>query len=468
MKFSPAGLAAVGHDLVPPFVVELCLDPKEDVGAQLVTELTFTSVARVLPGRRVSGFAQHQGQQVFAKLFYGKRARRYWQRELAGAARIADAGIKTPQLLDQGATADGTGFVVFFEALSEPQNLRDDNSEDMLAAVQILARLHDANLMQSDVHIFNFLRCSGNYYAIDADGIRPAYLLRQQFLNLAMLLAQRPPLMDGEIDEVWAVYSASRGAYVNRMGSAQMLRKLTLQQRKQRVRRYLKKTQRDCTEFVQHKSFNHNFLCDRQHWHLLQRFMLFAEVMVGEGTPLKLGNSSTVVRVYVEDDQSYIVKRYNLKSFSHRLRRWFKRRPRDAWCNGHHLAFLGISTAKPVALLEQKWGWLRGVCYLVMPDCGERNLAQELATHPQDCHKYVDDTVTVLQSLAAAGLQHGDLKATNFVLAQDRVVLIDYDALRPGAADKDIARFLANWTDYPELHEQWVQALEQRGLYHSG
>ena len=461
MKFSPAGLAAVGRDVVPPFVVDLCLDPVDDLSAQAVTELTFTSVARVLPGRRVSGFAQHEGIEVFAKLFYGKRARRYWQRELAGAERIAAAGVQTPAVLNKGATADGSGFVVFYEALSDPHNLRDDDIEDTLAAVQILARLHDANLVQADVHIFNFLRTRGNYYAIDADGIRPARLLRQHFLNLAMLMAQRPPLMDRDIEEVWAVYSAARGAYVSRMGSARMLRKLTLQQRKQRVRRYLSKTQRDCTEFVQHQSFNHNFLCDRNHWHLLQRFMLFPEAMVGEGTPLKLGNSSTVVRVAVEG-QNYVVKRYNLKSLPHRVRRWFKRRARDAWCNGHMLAFLGISTAKPVALLEQKWGWFRGVCYLVMPDCGEHNLGQELAAHPENFHKYVDGTVKLLQSLAAAGLQHGDLKATNIVLAQGQAVLIDYDAVRAGSPDKDRARFMLNWADVPQLHEQWSQALHDQ------
>ena len=227
MKFTSQGLAAVGHDLVAPFVVDLYLDPDEDLLAQPITELTFTSVARVLPGRRVSGLAQHQGQTVFAKLFYGKRARRYWQRELDGAGRIAATGVTTPQLLDKGATADGNGFVLFYEALPEPHNLRDDDIEDTLAAVQILARLHDANLVQSDVHIFNFLRARGDYYAIDADGIRVAYLLRQQFSNLAMLMAQRPPIMDQDIDEVWSVYSASRGAYVSRMGSASMLRKMT-------------------------------------------------------------------------------------------------------------------------------------------------------------------------------------------------------------------------------------------------
>ena len=463
MKFSAQGLGKVGRDLVPPFVVDLCLDPNEDLSAQVVTELTFVTVARVLPGRRVSGIAEHEGQTVFAKLFFGKRPRRYWQRELAGAARLQRAGVSTPKVLSKGATADGQGFVVFYEALEEPQNLRDDNIEDMLAAVQILAKLHDANLVQSDVHIFNFLRCSGQYYAIDAEGIRRAHLLRQQFANLAVLLAQRPPTADDDIDDVWAVYSAARGAYVSKMGSAAGLKKLTLASRKQRVRRYLEKTQRECTEFVHRKSFRHDFLCDRQHWPQLQRLMVYPENMIGDGTPLKLGNSATVVRITL-DDVSYIVKRYNIKSFSHRVRRFFKRRARLAWCNGHHLAFLKIPTARPLALLEQRWGWFNGVCYLVMPDCGERNLGQALSTEPECFDRVAPETVAILQALSAAGLQHGDLKATNFVLSDQGPVLIDYDAVVRGSQQVDRRRFLANWDSQPDLQARWRQMLEDAGL----
>jgi len=460
VKYSTQGLAMAGHDLLAPFMVDLCLDPSTDISAQTTTELTFTSVARVLPGRRVSGVAEHEGETVFAKMFYGKRARRYWQRELAGAARLQRAGVNTAAVLDKGATADSGGFVVLYELLAEAHNLRDDNLEDMMAAVQMLAQLHDADLVQTDVHVNNFLRSGGQYYAIDADGIRPARLLRQQFANLGMLLAQRAPVHDGDIAEVWAAYSAARGAYVSNMGSTELLVKLTAQQRNKRVRRYLRKTQRECTQFVRRKSFTHNFLCDRQHWPRLQRFMVFPEAVVGEGTPLKLGNSATVVRVTI-DDERYIVKRYNIKSFAHRLRRWFKRRARHAWCNGHLLAFLGIDTAQPVALLERKVGWFTGVCYLVMPDCGERNLGQILSTDETCFAEVAPATVALLRALQAAKLEHGDLKASNFVMAGERLSLIDYDAVRRGGYEKDHARFLANWDDQPELKQAWSKMLEE-------
>ena len=463
MKFSAEGLAAVGRDLVAPFVVDVCLDPDESLVDQTTTELTFNSVARILPGRRVSGLATHQGVNVFAKLFYGKNARRYWQRELQGAHRLAAAGVNTPEVFASGATADGAGFVVLFEPLYEPHNLSDGDLEDMLAAVQLLADMHDANLVQTDVHIFNFLRHQGRYFAIDTDGIRRAHLLRQHFANLAMLLAQRPPLADEDIDDVWAAYSAARGAYVSRMGSAAQLRKLTARARHQRVRRYLKKTQRQCTEFVRQADFRFNFLCDRQHFGRLQRFMLFPEAIIGDGTPLKLGNSSTVIRIHL-DGVPYIVKRYNIKGLLHRMRRWFKRRARHAWCNGHLLAFLNIATAKPVALLEQRWGWLNDVCYLVMPDCGERNLGQALASHPDQFDQLVSPTVELLRGLQAAGLQHGDLKATNFVIDMPQVRLIDYDALSAGSNQRDIKRFLANWQAQPELQVRWQRALADAGL----
>jgi tRNA A-37 threonylcarbamoyl transferase component Bud32 len=188
--------------------------------------------------------------------------------------------------------------------------------------------------------------------------------------------------------------------------------------------------------------------------------MVFPEAVVGEGTPLKLGNSATVVRVTI-DDERYIVKRYNIKNLAHRLRRWFKRRARHAWCNGHLLAFLGIDTAQPVALLEQKVGWFTGVCYLVMPDCGERNLGQILSTDETCFAEVAPATVALLRALQAAKLEHGDLKASNFVMTGERMSLIDYDAVRQGGYEKDHARFLANWDDRPELHQAWSKMLEE-------
>lgn len=465
MKYSPEGLAKAGVDLVPPFTVELALDPED--GDEKVEDLTLSEVARVLPGRRLSGLGTFRDQPVFAKLFYGPGARRYWLRELSGAERLQKSGVSTPHVSSSGTTADGQGYVVLYQAVQAAEQLQEDNVKDMAEATREIAQLHDANLLQTDIHLANFLVQEGRVLMVDADGIRPGHLLRQQFNNFALFLAQRAPWLDPDIPDFWQIYAGKRGEYVANMSSSEQIQTLTREQRQQRVNAYLKKCERQCSEFIRRKSWRRDFLCRREHWPRLQRFMIFPEEYVQEGTPLKLGNSSTVIRCEI-DDERYVIKRYNIKGWSHRVRRWFKRRGRNAWKNGNWLAFLGIPSAQPLALLEQRVGWFAGVTYLVMADEGDRDLAQVLSTEPEALERVGPQVVELLKRLKSAGIRHGDLKATNFIerIGADRqdMVLIDYDALSHGGNSSDIARFMANWDDLPELKGTWQKWIDEAGL----
>ena len=78
MKFKVEALAKLDADVAVPFTVDVLIDP-QTVG-DACAPLEFTDVARVLRGRRLSGTAVWQGKPVFAKVFLGPRARRYWQR----------------------------------------------------------------------------------------------------------------------------------------------------------------------------------------------------------------------------------------------------------------------------------------------------------------------------------------------------------------------------------------------------
>ena len=366
-------------------------------------------------------------------------------------------------MVTKGATADGLGYIVVYELLPGAVTLDYSKPAQFHAVVQILAQLHNANLVQTDVHVNNFVTCEELVYAVDADGLRKGHILRQHFANLALLLAQRPPICDVDLEQIWQLYAHARGEYVQKMGSVENLARLLTKQRQQRIRRYLNKTQRSCTEFVHHREWRRNILCDRDYWPMLQRFMLFPENYIGEGTPLKLGNSATVVRIEI-DDQHFVVKRYNIKGIAHRVRRWFKRRGRDAWCNGHLLAFLDIPTARPIALLEKKWGWFVGECYLVMPDVGDKHLLDCVHASPDEYGQFFAATIHILKSLKAAHLQHGDLKATNFVFNDKDLVLIDYDSLTRADNARDLHRFLANWEANPQLKAQWQQHMSEADL----
>jgi len=469
VKFTSAGLVSAGADLFAPFTVQVRLDPGSELADSSpgeVVDLVFERVLRALPERRVSGIARLGDKRLFAKIFYGEKPRRYWQRELLGAQRLAKAKVPTPIVLARGAMADDGGYVVCYEALNDVSSLNPNQLTEVLAATRLLAELHEAGFVQSDVHVGNFMQREGQVFAVDADGVRSTHKLRHHFANLGLFMAQRAPVRDGDMDKVWDAYVEVRGEYVAKMGDVQKLIEHTDDQRNLRVARYLKKTQRACTEFLHRESWRTSWLCDRHHWPALQRFSVFPEEHMEAGTPLKLGNSATVVRIRV-DGVAYIVKRYNVKSLSHRVRRWFKRRARRAWCSGHHLAFLEIAAAKPIALLEQRHGWFVGVCYLVMPDCGERHLGHMLDVEDPSFPKLVDQTVSILKGLRAARIEHGDLKATNFVLRDDAVALIDYDGMRPagvGGSESDMKRFMRNWDEHPDVQTAWRTAIHEAGL----
>ena len=462
MRYSTAGLAKAGMEVAAPFNIGIRPDPLGEFAQFETLDLTFTRCARILPGRRLSGAAKLNERHVFAKVFYGSGARRYWQRELRGVAVLQNAAMSTPALLGHGITEDNMGYVIIYRLLEGAKPVGPNHYAAFADVVCQVAALHNANLVQTDMHLGNFLRYQGQCYVVDADGIRRVRLLRQQFNNLAVLLAQRSPALDGEVAEHWQRYAQVRGSDVAGMSDARGIYALVCRQRRERVRRYLTKTQRNCSEFAQDTSWHYHWLCQRPLNARLQRMKHFPEEIMALGIPLKLGNSATVVRVELEGER-YIIKRYNLKNWLHRIRRWFKRRARLAWCNGHWLAFLGIPTARPVALLEQRWGWFVGACYLIMEDRGEQSLGQLLADEAvteQRFNQLAQQVLNILSILQAAGIQHGDLKATNFVGQHDQLALIDYDAVKYGDVSVDHERFLANWQNQPKMLARWQAKLD--------
>ena len=181
---------------------------------------------------------------------------------------------------------------------------------------------------------------------------------------------------------------------------------------------------------------------------------------------LKAGNSATVVRVRV-GDAAYVVKRYNVKSFTHGLRRALRPRPRYrvAWLSGHRLRRLGVATPRPVALLEFRRG-LANVAYLVMEDLGTpRDLREAIAGNGYSS-RIGRDVALLFRALGDAQLVHGDTKASNFLVRDEGVYLIDLDAVKPGiqARSRDVARFLANWDDQPDVRESFRGALQEAGV----
>ena len=433
-------LILLGRDLSPPFEIGLA----DGV-------CTITEIRRLLPGQRLAARGNHRGRDVLVKLFFGKGARRACARDKRGVEVLRSSGVDSPGLLWETATAQPDGLALIFEFLERAQPIGTRESPNVgeyaALAVEALARLHERGAMHRDTNLDNFMVSDGRLFLVDgaAIGQQPAPLSEKAGLKaLAAFLAEYPPGEDHRVPELLSRYAAARewpegGDRRSRLGAE------LAAARRRRVRRYVAKTERECSEFRCERGWRRVCLAKRTGWSgALAEFADDPEACLADAEIIKSGRSAVVFRLRMNGER-VVVKRYNVKSALHRMRRWFKHRSRIAWRNGHRLAFLGIPGAEPVALIERRWGPLRAESWLVMPDCGLLDIRAEVEARGWS-EPVLDGVIRIFRDLKTAGLYHGDTKASNFLIQDSAVHLVDLDGMREYSGSAlDVVRFLENF-----------------------
>jgi len=447
---SPADLAVTGHTLAAPFKLQL------GVGV-MSCELVCLEVLRWLPGRRLVAKTAWQDpatdaeQDVVLKLFLGPRAAHYRQREKAGLRLLENAGMRVPGLLAEVADSQQQALGLLFPFLRDARVLTPGDTEGMANLVVQFARLHAVGIRHRDPNLNNFLFSGDEIWMVDGDAVSAEsgpLSVRHSIYGLSALLAERPPEYDAGLANLGSRYCQARDWPC----SAAWLRRLCGSLRQTRSRRivdYRRKTQRNCSEFVIDKRAG-RFSARLRAWQP-QAWEVFAadpERVINTAEVIKAGNSATVVRWQTQQGQSLIVKRYNVKSTWHGVRRMLKRRPRYrlAWQNGHVLNLLDIPTARPLALLEATRTPFNTVAYLLLTDLGRCSLADEIDKQGLSV-ELARQTASLFALLKQAGLRHGDGKASNFLVHDNRVCCVDLDALRTDRRGwrRDVRRFLDSW-----------------------
>ena len=450
-----------------------------EAGASVPFELQLGSqcwhceqVLRVLPGRRVVLQARRQsadespGSDYLLKLFIGSGGNRYRERERRGLQWLNDAGLPVPDLLEDLDDAGLAGLII--EYLPSAAVISPDDQDRVEQAAALLGRMHQAGLWQVDLHLKNFVVSGERLFAVDGDGVRrranpvPA---GKGLEDLALLAAQRPPQEDEGADGLLRTYSENRpGLNAN----LQDLQAKIGRARHGRVRRYLKKCFRSCTEFSVGEDADYRYFALRGRGELVRELLSERDAFSTgdeflEMEAVKLGNSATLVRTRA--DGGVIIKRYNVKSLRKGMSRLLRPTPRyrRAWMCGQLMTFLGLPTAEPLLLIEQNRRFRPAVAFLVMEELGGRDLAEEVAEDGLS-HSRAAEVARLFVLLKRAGLTHGDTKATNFVIHADRVHLIDLDAMALGVRhfEKDLQRFLDNWEG--EVRERFQGAFSAVGL----
>ena len=426
--------------LVAPFRLEI---PGREA---LVCE----EVYRHLPGKRLAFRARWGGADALVKLFF---QRKYLDRERIGLKALFETGVPCAQEIWSLVDEDD-GYFLATEFLQGAVSLQDCYEGLSLSqlkpllrqALSLVAQLHRAGWMQADIHLDNFILSQSKLHVIDGGGVEP---LSSVLNNLALFFAQMIPDYDELVSEIIDAYGAGAP-------SLEALLPAIVQMREQRIKKYLAKTMRSCTQFRVVKSANAFIAFDRHfESEKLCRFMNEPEVAFGGAQFLKRGNTATVVKT-AGDNGDWILKRYNIKSFWHGLSRCFRpSRAMISWQSAHRLKLLGIATPQVLAMRENRSGFLRREAYL-FSQCADGYDLKAWLLKQKDIEAPVwlgHQIVRLFDILWGSHVTHGDMKATNFIVTDELLQVIDLDAVQWHGTEKsflkafrrDLQRFMDNW-----------------------
>ena len=442
------GIASVGRladlDRDPPLPFRFDLTLGEG-GVRAIC----TAVLRAQPGRRLVLRATVGGRELILKAFFGTRVDRDWRRERRGARALRESGVATPALLGIGRGAGAR--ILAFELLADA---RQPSIDDVGALLATLAQMHRGGIRQRDLHPGNFLVSGTRVFAIDGGGVAVSKTLggARRLSDVARLLAHYPSAALGSLAPLTQAYEDAAGVVLpkRRWGD---VRNRVARARRHRLAKFMAKTHRECTAFSVREEPHRRIVVARgdDDPHLVN-IVADPDRAMSSGEPLKRGNTAVAVRC-----GPLVVKRYNVKDAWHRQRlRGRCTRALKAWRAGHGLWFAGLATPRPRALIEMCSPQVGGaVAFLVVDHvAGERlDLAVDAAGVDSVLSSALARMFGAWRDLRFA---HGDTKASNFVVKEGDVYVVDLDAavFHRGwrfarAHRRDGLRFLANWPDAP-------------------
>lgn len=451
------------------------------------TILHASEMVRYMPQRRLVCRGTWNGHAIYAKIFIGNQAQRYAVRDASGVRALADANILTPALLHAGALAHEPGEVLVFSAIAGGRNAEqvleyaaDDATARLdlaLKLVRVVAEHHRAGIIQSDLYPKNFLLEDTLVYTLDGDGIRQlsAPVGRRRSLdNLALLLSKFDVLdVAAWLPALLQRYASVRGWEEVALGEVR--HRIAWHRRRVAAKYADSKVFRECTDVHVERSWRYYLAFMREYFSPELRTMLGEADTLLQGARVRLlkqGNTCTVSLTEVAGKR-LVIKRYNIKNFWHGASRaWRPSRAALSWSNAHRLRIYGIATASPVAFLERRYGLIRRQAYFLAEYVDAPDVAQFFSDEAVDFARKASvagRVARLLCKLHALGIAHGDLKAGNIKIVDDKPWLIDLDSLREYRWNwlarlrhvRDLRRFLRNWQDDPAMTALLGEALRK-------
>lgn len=436
--------------------------------------LRIEEIVRIVPGKRLVVFGIWRGKAVAAKLFFDRRR---IKQELLGIKLLKDNKVPTPSLLYQGRSADKRVYVMISARIVKARSLTDIlqttvSLETVLPVIHNvlveLATQHVLGIKQNDLHLNNFLIAKRHILTLDGADITlsPQKLPKKESMeNVALFISQLGVLEKNEQIALFHFYAKTRGWLLQPKDTPEFLLMLKKWQ-ELRWQKYQKKIMRSSSHFAKIKTLTLQGIFDRRYVddefvkHLYQPESFFRHE---SAQVLKEGRSSTVIRVDF-NQQSFVIKRYNIKNMRHFLRRTLRRtRAYSSWRIAHKLNLFNVATATPVAFLQKKLLGFSGTSYYITR-CIEGVTARQYFAQDQQPNEQstalVKRILQLLKQLFKLEITHGDLKITNILIdSQLKPMIIDFDGAVEHASLSglhkawryEIERFLLNFDEMPAV-----------------
>ena len=454
-------LIAMGRAIPTPFHMTVAgEESREDIRVQ--------RVLRLVPGKRLVCLANWRDSTVIMKLFF---APRHWKRHIGNDIRgidlLEEHHIPTPGLLHRTTTADQQGGLLLTEFLRQGATLGElfdqavnDIERQRLGklVIETIANCHSAGFWQADIHLDNFMVAGDRVYLLDGGDIRkPEAKLRRKTVlkNLALFFAQFPVSTDAAIPLLAEHYS--RHGVALSAEERQHLPCLVKAARIERLARYEKKLFRSTTAHNCISKKNRHIVYDRSIESAeLNEFIDDPDSFFEETRLLKDGNSSTVAVITI-GPREFVAKRYNVKGFRHGLKRALQpSRAHHSWRNAAILAMLGIPTPHPCLYMEQRLYRFRKTAYFLCEKIDGDDVLTRINSPDSaliDADKLVSAFKSLLDVFADYQISHGDMKASNFIFKNDKLFVLDLDAMKRHrfsalfrrAHRRDRVRLMRNW-----------------------
>ena len=235
---------------------------------------------RVLRGKRVVFVASWQEETVLVKLFSKEK---YWSRELTGLGFLSRFKLASPQCLYSGQVAESSNLQQFgmkpkkqmyvlvlefyknaldFRTQWRSESLHESKRKELFSKLLILlAQHHQSGVIQSDLHLGNFLIVNNDLVTIDGDAVEHhcSLSIKECYRQLGILLAQSFPKYDAMLEALLPRYFNERKLEYNRLIIKEILNSREIA-RKIAKKNWVNKVYRESSQFKIFKTFSY-YIC---------------------------------------------------------------------------------------------------------------------------------------------------------------------------------------------------------------